>query len=76
MKRHRLDPFSLFFGLLFLLFGIPFLAGATDVSTVHATGLWPVPLIVLGVLVALVAVSAARRDEAPESDSDPENHQA
>jgi hypothetical protein len=79
MKRHRLDAFSLFFGLLFLLFGIPFLFGAADVSSIHAPGLWPLPLIALGVLVALVAISASRRDDVPAETrerSDSVDHQA
>jgi hypothetical protein len=65
MKRHPLDAFSLFFGLLFLLFGIPFLFGAADVSTLDVPGVWPLPVIALGVLVALVALSATRTTDPP-----------
>lgn len=72
MRPHRLDPLSLFFGVIFLLAGIPFLAGVSDVSSVHGGGLWPVPVIALGFLVLLVALASARRSgNAPDRDEDP-----
>ena len=63
MKRHDLDPFSLVFGATFALLGAVFLFGRLDAAQLHLRWVWPIPFIVLGlVLIAL----AARRERPPE----------
>ena len=62
MKRHDLDPFSLVFGATFALLGAVFLFGRLDAAQLHLRWVWPIPFIVLGlVLIAL----AARRERPP-----------
>jgi len=64
VKRHRLDPFSLVFGATFAFIGSMFLIARTDVSTLHLNWVWPLPLIVLGVLIiATAARGTSRRDD-------------
>ena len=56
MKKHRLDPFSLVFGATFSVLAGLLLFARADVGDLHLKWLWPVPLIVLGVLI--IALSA------------------
>ena len=64
MRRHPLDPFSLVFGATFALVGAVFLFARVDVGTLHLRWVWPIPLILLGVLIiGLAARSDARREE-------------
>jgi hypothetical protein len=60
MKRHPLDPFSLVFGAAFAAIGFVFLFASVDVSALHLRWLWPMPLIVVGILI----IALAARDEA------------
>jgi hypothetical protein len=71
MKRHPLDPFSLVFGLTFLVLGVLFLATNLDARQLPLRWLWPVPLIVLGGLIVGMAGSRAARARRQEQD-DPE----
>jgi hypothetical protein len=61
MRRHALDPASLIFGLVFAGVGLTFLFGTVDLSNVPPAWSWPIPLMILGVLIILLAV---RRDHA------------
>jgi hypothetical protein len=64
VRRHQLDPFSLVFGATFALVGSLFLFARVDVATLHLKWVWPIPLIVVGVLIiGLAARSEARREE-------------
>jgi hypothetical protein len=58
LKRHDLDPVSLLFGSVFFLFGGLFLIGGTAVPGLHVGRLWPLPLIALGLAIALAAARA------------------
>jgi hypothetical protein len=62
VKRHPLDPLSLVFGATFTLVGVMFLITRVDVAALHLRWIWPVPLIVLGVLIIVLAT----RDERAE----------
>ena len=62
MNRHRFDPASFMFGALFLVVGLTFLTGGrTDLG--HPVRLWPVTIVVVGLSLAIWAVSRAIRPE-------------
>jgi cytochrome c-type biogenesis protein CcmH/NrfF len=63
MQRHRFDPLSFAFGIVIAAIGFWLLAGNVDVTDLRLTWVWPVPLIVLGLLML---VSARRREDRPE----------
>jgi hypothetical protein len=72
MKRHDLDVISLLFGSVFFLLGGVFLVGGTAVPGSHVGALWPIPLIALGLLIALMgarAVAAQKSDGRRADDS-------
>lgn len=54
MERHPLDVLSLVFGVVFAGLGLLFLAGGLDLSEVPTAAVWPVPLILLGLVLAAV----------------------
>ena len=58
MKRHELDPVSLVFGAVLFLLGGIFLVGGTAIPGSHAGRLWPVPLIAVGLVIAVMAARA------------------
>jgi hypothetical protein len=58
MKRHDLDVISLLFGSVFFLLGGVFLVGGTAVPGSHVGALWPIPLIALGLVIAVVGARA------------------
>lgn len=62
MKRHDLDVISLLFGSVFFLLGGIFLIGGTAVPGSNVGALWPIPLIALGLVIALMAVRTVARD--------------
>ena len=64
MKRHPVDPFSLVFGTAFGLLGLIFLVTRAKLTNLHLQWVWPIPLIVLGVLI----VALAARTERGEAD--------
>jgi hypothetical protein len=66
MRRHELDPFSLVFGLLFATLGSIFLAGRVDATELHLEWIWPIPLIVLGALIIVMASRHPGRGAAPQ----------
>ena len=59
MKRHPVDPFSVVFGVAFGALGVLFFLTRVRVASLHLHWIWPVPLIVLGVLIIVLA---GRRD--------------
>jgi hypothetical protein len=65
MRRHGFDPLSLVFGAVFAAVGLVFLFATVDISRVPPAWSWPIPLMLVG---ALIIVLAARR----ERPSDPE----
>ena len=72
MRRHELDPFSLVFGLLFATLGGIFLAGSIDATELHLEWIWPIPLIVLGTLIIVMASRHPGRSAAPQPWPSPE----
>jgi hypothetical protein len=63
MKRHDLDVISLLFGSVFFLLGGVFLVGGTAVPGSHVGALWPIPLIALGLVIAVTTVRALVREQ-------------
>jgi len=64
LKKHSVDPFSLVFGTAFGLLGMIFLVTRAKLTNLHLQWVWPIPLIVLGVLI----VALAARTERGEAD--------
>jgi hypothetical protein len=62
MGRHRFDPISMIFGVLFAVIGGAFLFGNIDVATLPPALSWPVPLVVLGLVIISLALSGSRPD--------------
>ena len=60
MRRHRFDPISLVFGALFAVIGGAFLFGNVDVASLPPALTWPVPLVVLGLVIIALALSGSR----------------
>jgi hypothetical protein len=71
MKPHQIDPISLVFGSVFFLLGGVFLVGGTTIPGSHVGRLWPIPLIVLGLIIALIAVRGLAKGG---SSPDPGSH--
>ena len=61
MRRHVLDPFSLVFGATFSALGLMFLLTRVDLASLHLQWIWPVPIIVLGLLI--IGLTARGRGE-------------
>jgi cytochrome c-type biogenesis protein CcmH/NrfF len=67
MKRHSLDPFSLVFGTAFALLGLIFVITRATVANLHLAWVWPIPLIVLGVLIIALAARGDREKDQEEA---------
>lgn len=74
MKRHRLDPFSLIFGLTFAGLGGVLLNPDVDVVDFAGGGWVPIPLVLAGLFLLAVGIDRARagRSEPPAEDEPPE----
>ena len=70
MKKHSVDPFSLVFGTAFGLLGMIFLITRAKITNLHLQWVWPIPLIVLGVLIVALA-SRGERARRSEEESPP-----
>lgn len=74
MKRHRLDPFSLIFGLTFAGIGALLLDTDVDVADLAGAGWLPLPFVLLGLFLLAVGVDRARSGpderEEPEAETD------
>jgi hypothetical protein len=74
MKRHSTDLFSMFFGLTFATIGGVFLTGRVNVTDIGARWMWPLPLILAGLLILAAALRREprpfARDEAIFADGD------
>jgi hypothetical protein len=73
MTRHRLDPFSLLFGALFVGVGVSFLFGST-IGDARGAG-WPLFAIIVGCTLVGWAIAAVVRERRPmetaTTDSEP-----
>jgi len=67
MRRHSLDPFSLIFGTVFGSLGLIFVITRAKVANLHLAWVWPIPLIVLGVLI----IGLAARGEGDKDQEEP-----
>jgi hypothetical protein len=64
MRRHEFDPLSFVFGAVIAAIGIAFLTGHVDLTDLRLTWVWPIPIMVLGLLML---VSARRREQSPRT---------
>jgi cytochrome c-type biogenesis protein CcmH/NrfF len=75
MKRHEFDPTSFVLSLAFAALGLFFLVGDRTAADIGWKWMWPVPLVVLGVLFVISAtrrVMAQREIAAETVDAEPE----
>jgi hypothetical protein len=68
VKRHRFDPFSFLFGALFLVVGGTFLFGRSGLDVARPERMWAGATAVIGVTLAVWAVSRAIRRATAEED--------
>ena len=69
MKRHEFDPTSFVLGLAFAALGLFFLLGDRTAADIGWKWMWPVPLVLLGLLFVISATRRvmAQREMVPES---------
>jgi cytochrome c-type biogenesis protein CcmH/NrfF len=69
MRRHEFDPTSFVLGLAFAALGLFFLLGDRTAADIGWKWMWPVPLILLGLLFVISATRRvmAQREVVPES---------
>jgi len=70
MKRHEFDPTSFVLGLAFAALGLFFLLGDRTAADIGWRWMWPVPLVLLGLLFVISATRRvmAQGDVVPESE--------
>jgi hypothetical protein len=56
MRRHTFDPVSFVLGALFAAIGLTFLFGDADIGDFHLAVVWPLPLIVIGLLMLITTI--------------------
>ena len=74
MRRHRLDPFSLVFGVCFAVLGLGTMIGHWDVTNWSLPWVVPLPIIVIGLLIVVMAARSGRTEPTTppgSSSSDP-----
>ena len=69
MRRHEFDPTSFVLGLAFVALGLFFLLGDRTAADIGWKWMWPVPLVLLGLLFVISATRRvmAQREVMPES---------
>ena len=60
MERHRMDPWSLAFGIAFVAAGIITSVIDIDFSHLRPQLWWPFPVVFVGLLLLLVALNRTR----------------
>jgi hypothetical protein len=66
-----MDPFALVFGLTFAAIGSAFLFGVVDLTDLHLQWTWPLPLIVLGLLIVGLSFRRARESRPEPTIAEP-----
>jgi len=69
MTRHPFDPFSFVLGFMFALLGLYFLVGDRTAADLGVGWIWPVPVLVVGLLATLYGARALRRSREREESS-------
>ena len=60
MRRHTFDPISFVLGAVCAVIGVAFLFGRADVGDLHLAVVWPIPLILIGLLMLIGTQRRAR----------------
>jgi hypothetical protein len=63
MRRHTFDPISFVLGALCAVIGVAFLFGRADIGDLHLAVVWPIPLILIGLLM-LIGTQRRSRERA------------
>lgn len=63
MKKHRFDPLSFIFGLLFLLGGLPLLISSSGLDFLDSSWVFPAFLVIAGVIVLTTAQFSKRTSD-------------
>jgi hypothetical protein len=63
MRRHTFDPISFILGGLFAAIGLTFLFGDVNIGDIHIAVVWPLPLIVIGLLMLMTTVQRRTRNQ-------------
>jgi hypothetical protein len=71
MQRHRFDPVSFVFGLIFVGFAATAAFADEDIEFLEARWIWPAVLIVAGLFI--VGFSLGRKPQTDESEPAPHN---
>ena len=66
MERHRMDPWSLAFGIVFVVAGIALSVIDLDFSHLRPQLWWPFPVVFAGLLLLLVVLSRTRAHDDAE----------
>jgi cytochrome c-type biogenesis protein CcmH/NrfF len=69
MRRHEFDPTSFVLGLAFVALGLFFLLGHRTAADIGWKWMWPVPVVLLGLLFVISATRRvmAQREVVPET---------
>jgi len=62
MQRHRFDPISFVFGLIFAAVGVVYLVDDVRFDPDVARWIWPLAIVAIGVAIVGAAVSNSRRN--------------
>ena len=65
MQRHRFDPISCVFGLLFLGLGLTAVFSTEDIAFLEARWIWPALLVTAGLVIVGFTARRGRGDDEP-----------
>ena len=68
MHRHRFDPISFVFGLIFLGLGLTAVVSDEDIAFLEARWIWPALLVTAGLVIVGFTARRSRGDEELEPD--------
>jgi hypothetical protein len=63
VERHDFDPYSLVAGVIFAVIGALFLFDENSLAALQSEWLWPLPALIIGLLLLARALSDRPREE-------------